>query len=58
MRAPGDKTDRIAWPANPGRLRDRDARGHARHWILEIHLLAPDRSLGGFYERLLLDQQP
>jgi hypothetical protein len=24
-------------------------------WILEIHLLAPDRSFGAFYEDMLLD---
>lgn len=24
-----------------------------RHWILETHLVSPDRRFGGFYERLL-----
>lgn len=47
-------TSRI-WPDNPERLRAPDLRGRVRHWILEVHLVAPDRSFGGFYEQLLLD---
>jgi Xaa-Pro aminopeptidase len=43
------------WPENRQPLRGPDLRGRARHWILEVHLVAPDRSFGGFYERLLLD---
>jgi hypothetical protein len=27
--------------------------GQERHWILEIHLVDPQRRFGGFYERLL-----
>lgn len=38
---------------NPLKLREPDARGAARHWILEIHLCDPDRTFGGFYEELL-----
>ena len=30
-----------------------DANGRVRHWILEIHLVSPDGTFGGFYERLL-----
>lgn len=41
-------------PANDRRMRDPDANGQPRHWILEIHLVAPDGSFAGFYERLLL----
>jgi Xaa-Pro aminopeptidase len=47
-------TSRI-WPDNPQRLREPDLQGRTRHWIGEIHLVAPDRSFGGFYERLLRD---
>jgi Xaa-Pro aminopeptidase len=52
-RSPGEKEPRRISPGNTTRMRDLDADGRARHWILEIHLLAPDRSFGGFYERLL-----
>jgi Xaa-Pro aminopeptidase len=41
-------------PANTQRMRDADNRSQPRHWILEIHLVAPDGGFGGFYERLLL----
>lgn len=50
---PGEKDHQRIAPANPTRLSNPDAFGRARHWIIEIHLLAPDRSFGGFYERLL-----
>lgn len=50
---PGEKDHQRIAPANPSRLSDPDAFGRPRHWIVEIHLLAPDRSFGGFYERLL-----
>ena len=52
-RQPGDKELRRVSPGNHGRMRDPDADGNPRHWILEIHLVSPDRSFGGFYERLL-----
>ena len=52
-RLPDSKdTQRIA-PANATRLSDPDGLGGERFWIIEIHLLAADRSYGGFYERLL-----
>jgi hypothetical protein len=38
---------------NPTRLRERDARGAARHWILEIHFVDRERLFGGFFEELL-----
>lgn len=40
-------------PENPKRMRDPDDLGRERHWILEIHLVEPNGSYGGFYERLL-----
>ncbi|MBC9032840.1 aminopeptidase P family protein [Sphingomonas sp. JC676] len=52
-RSPGDKAARLIFPGNAARMRDPDAHGNPRHWILEIHLVSPDRSFGGFYERLL-----
>lgn len=48
----GKDTQRIAL-ANTTRLSDPDGLGRERFWIIEIHLLAADRSYGGFYERLL-----
>ncbi len=50
---PGDKDiDRIG-PRNLSDMRNPDALGRERHWILEIHLVDPTRTFGGFYERLL-----
>jgi Xaa-Pro dipeptidase len=50
---PGDKELNRIHPANPKRMRDPDELGQERHWILEIHLVEPNGSYGGFYERLL-----
>ena len=52
-RSPGDKEPRRVSPGNLTRMRDPDAQGNTKHWILEIHLVSQDRSFGGFYERLL-----
>ncbi|MES2290749.1 MAG: M24 family metallopeptidase [Pseudomonadota bacterium] len=52
-RSPAGKDGGRANPANTQRMRDPDPKGHRRHWILEIHLVAPDGSFAGFYERLL-----
>jgi hypothetical protein len=38
---------------NPLRLREPDANGATRHWILEIHFIDRARQFGGFYEQLL-----
>lgn len=38
---------------NPLRLRQPDADGQVRHWILEIHLIDRARQFGGFLEELL-----
>jgi len=50
---PGEKDDYRINAVNTGRLRDPDPNGNDRFWIGEIHLVAPDGSYGGFYERLL-----
>ena len=52
-RVPGDADLHRIAPANTTRMRNPDANGHERHWILEIHLVDQARSFGGFYERLL-----
>ena len=52
-REAGTQASRWLYPANTTPMRQSDADGNRRHWILEIHLLASDRSFGGFYERLL-----
>jgi hypothetical protein len=49
---PGREEHRIT-RGNTKRMRDPDANGHERHWILEIHLVDKTRNWGGFYERLL-----
>lgn len=53
-RIPGEKDLYRISPGNPSRMRDPDALGQRKHWILEVHLAKRDRSWGGFYERLLL----
>ena len=50
---PGDKKWNRIGPENLNPMSDPDGKGRARHWILEIHLVAEDGSFGGFYERLL-----
>ncbi|HVJ52340.1 MAG TPA: M24 family metallopeptidase [Aliidongia sp.] len=50
---PGNKDLNKIWPRNPSRMRDPDALGREKHWILEIHLVDRARRFGGFYERLL-----
>jgi Xaa-Pro dipeptidase len=50
---PGDKALNRISPQNPEPMNGPDGKGRARHWILEIHLVSPDGSFGGFYERLL-----
>jgi Xaa-Pro dipeptidase len=51
--APPPREGRMIAQGNTSRMRDPDARGVARHWILEIHLVDTARTYGGFYERLL-----
>lgn len=50
---PGEREQTRIYPDNPTRLSDPDHLGRPRHWIIEVHLVAPDRTFGGFYERLL-----
>jgi Xaa-Pro aminopeptidase len=50
---PGDKALNRIGPANTHPMRDSDALGRERHWILEIHLVDRAGMFGGFYERLL-----
>ncbi|MGA2399858.1 MAG: aminopeptidase [Steroidobacteraceae bacterium] len=38
---------------NATRLREADAAGRPRHWILEIHFIDRQRRIGGFFEELL-----
>ena len=40
-------------PANDKPLRRANEAGKLLHWILEIHLIDPERNFGGFYEELL-----
>jgi Xaa-Pro dipeptidase len=49
----GDKVTLYVHPENPRRMRDLDADGRTRHWILEIHFVDRAREFGGFYEELL-----
>jgi len=50
---PGAREHTRIYPENPTRLSDPDHLGRKRFWIIEVHLVAADRSFGGFYERLL-----
>lgn len=50
---PGEREHTRIYPDNPNRLSDPDHLGRKRFWIIETHLVSPDRSFGGFYERLL-----
>jgi hypothetical protein len=50
-RIPGDKDLYRISPANLGRMRDLDALGQMRHWIIEVRLIDRARTFGGFYER-------
>jgi hypothetical protein len=38
---------------NPLSLRQPDAKGERRHWILEIHFVDRARQFGGFFEERL-----
>lgn len=52
-RIPGEENTFLIAPENPTRLRDLDENGNIKHWILEVHLIDPTRSYGGFYEELI-----
>lgn len=51
--APLPRDGRLIARGNASRMRDPDANGEPRHWILEIHLVDKAKTFGGFYERLL-----
>lgn len=53
-RLPGDRDHYRISPDNKTRMRDPDALGQTKYWILEVHLADQARSFGGFYERLLV----
>ena len=40
-------------PGNTTPMRGTDRAGRVCHWILEIHLVEPEGTFGGFYEQLL-----
>jgi Xaa-Pro aminopeptidase len=40
-------------PGSNGPMRRKDRSGNESHWILEVHLVDPSRTFGGFYEELL-----
>jgi Xaa-Pro dipeptidase len=52
-RIAGDKVTLYVHPKNHNRMRQLDADGNTRHWILEIHFVDRARQIGGFYEELL-----
>jgi Xaa-Pro dipeptidase len=51
--APGDTRRFSICHGNDLQLREPDAKGLARHWILEIHFIDRTREIGGFFEQLL-----
>ena len=51
--APGQLKPFSIRHGNPLRLREPDASGAPRHWILEIHFIDRERQIGGFFEELL-----
>jgi Xaa-Pro aminopeptidase len=53
-RIPGEKDLYRINPGNTRRMREPDALGQEKHWIIEVHLVDPARTFGGFYERLLV----
>jgi Xaa-Pro dipeptidase len=52
-RIPNDMVTLYVHPNNPRRMRDLDAQGRIRQWILEIHFVDRARQIGAFYEELL-----
>lgn len=51
--APGEPKRFSIRHGNPISLREPDANGARRHWILEIHFADPAGTFGGFFEALL-----
>jgi len=58
-REPTDTTRFSIRHGNNQSLREPDANGRPRHWILEIHFVDRVRKIGGFFEELLtVDAEP
>ena len=57
-RDPQDLTRFSIRHGNATSLRERDAEGRRRHWILEIHFIDRRRRIGGFFEELLTVDGP
>jgi Xaa-Pro dipeptidase len=58
-REPTDTTRFSIRHGNAQSLREPDANGRPRHWILEIHFVDRVRKIGGFFEELLtVDAEP
>lgn len=51
---PGGRDVSLIAPVNVTRMRDLDADGRVRYWILEVHLAELDGRFGGFCEGLLV----
>jgi Xaa-Pro aminopeptidase len=49
----GERAHSLITATNDLPLRRLDPSGRIAHWILEIHLVDPERQIGGFYEELL-----
>lgn len=49
----GQEIDSYVAPGSTLPMRREDASGRVCHWILEVHLVDPTGSFGGFYEELL-----
>ena len=52
-RIPNHKITFFITKGNRQRMRRLDGKGHARHWILEIHLVDRERQIGAFFGQLL-----
>jgi len=49
----GECPDNYICTGNNKPMNDLDVKGQQRHWILEVHLVEPERQYGAFYEDLL-----
>jgi Xaa-Pro aminopeptidase len=49
----GDEITSYIAPGSDGPMRRRDSAGRTCHWILEVHLVNPEGTFGGFFEQLL-----
>lgn len=51
---PGGREESVIWPRNDVRMREKDADGRERYWILEVHLADREGRFAGFCESLLV----